>query len=163
MLAAASLAWAGNVTCGFDDASLSPYLPRTRRLSVVSALDTYYGNPRELANETAGVHAEQRVFSGYDCATDNDDGNCLHADGSGYYVVPPGEIAAVPGFSGHSSTFFAFFQADGDAVWQATAVFDWMVARGGWLEAGAVADGGAAARPGASVVAVVLAARALRW
>ena len=101
--------------CGFDDTgnnpptwssfvpsvsadqyppTLSTFVDKTKRLSLISAQDIF-GNPTEDPAATAPLFSLQRDFSGYyDCPDSQND--CTQADGSGYYVVPAGVIPAEP-------------------------------------------------------------------
>ena len=78
---------------------------------------------RGLCAATAPYFSLQRDFSGYyDCPDSQND--CTLADGSGYYVVPAGDI--IPeGMSTHVAFIFAFL-ADGGEKWHADAAFNWL-------------------------------------
>ena len=99
--------------CGFDDTgnnpptwstfvpsvsadqyppALSTFVDKTKRLSVISAQDHYFGNPTEDPAATAPLFSLQRSFSGYHNCPDTQN-DCTQADGSGYYVVPAGVIS----------------------------------------------------------------------
>ena len=130
--------------CGFDDSptypptwstsvpsvpadqyppALSTFVNKTKRLSLISAQD-FFGNPTEDPAATAPVFSLQRVFSGYDCPDSQND--CTQNDGSGYYVVPAGNIP-MEGMSTHDAFIFAFLADDfiGEK-WHADAAFTWL-------------------------------------
>ena len=145
--------------CGFDDTgnnpptwssfvpsvsadqyppTLSTFVDKTKRLSLISAQDIF-GNPTEDPAATAPLFSLQRDFSGYyDCPDSQND--CTQADGSGYYVVPAGVIPAEPKpawlawepdkptpWKIHRAFTFAFVD---DAFigekWHAAAAFKWL-------------------------------------
>ena len=108
--------------------ALSTFVDKTKRLSVISAQDTYFGNPTEDPAATAPLFALQRDFSGYhDCPDSQND--CTQADGSGYYVVPAGVIPLVPDpdKNFHYSFGVAFFDnAFIGEKWHAAAALKWL-------------------------------------
>ena len=132
--------------CGFDDTGtignlttssgytgtignllpvLSTFVDKTKRLSVISALDIF-GNPTEEPAATAPLFSLQRDFSGYDCPDTQND--CTQADGSGYYVVPAGVVPSYwPGRTIHEEFREAFSD---DAFigekWHFDAAFKWL-------------------------------------
>ena len=132
--------------CGFDDTGtignlttssgytgtignllpvLSTFVDKTKRLSVISALDIF-GNPTEDPAATAPLFSLQRDFSGYDCPDTQND--CTQADGSGYYVVPAGVVPSYwPGKPSHEEFREAFSD---DAFigekWHFDAAFKWL-------------------------------------
>ena len=74
--------------------ALSTYVDKSKRLSVIAADDSLFGNPTEDPAAAAPVFSLQRDFSGYDCPDSQHD--CTQADGSGYYVIPAGVIPTEP-------------------------------------------------------------------
>ena len=106
--------------------ALSTFVNQTKRMSVISAQDTNFGNPTEDPAATAPLFALQRDFSGYhDCPDSQND--CTQADGSGYYVVPAGVIPLVPGEDVHYSFGVAFFDnAFIGEKWHAAAALKWL-------------------------------------
>ena len=108
--------------------ALSTFVNKTKRLSLISAQDTYYGNPAEDPGPSAAapLFALQRNFSGYYGCLDSQY-DCTQADGSGYYVVPAGVIPPVPGMNMHRAFGTAFVD---DAFigekWHAAAAFKWL-------------------------------------
>ena len=112
--------------------ALSTYVDKTKRLSVIAADDSLFGNPTEDPAATAPVFSLQRDFSGYDCPDSQHD--CTQADGSGYYVVPAGVIARVHDRTGilrgvHYSFRSAFYGIGGDSSgekWQVAACLKWL-------------------------------------
>ena len=121
-----------NVTADQYSPALSTYVDKTKRLSVISADDSLFGNPTEDPAATAPVFSLQRDFSGYDCPDSQHD--CTQADGSGYYVVPAGVITRVHDRTGelrgaHYSFRSAFFDIGGDSSgekWQVAACLKWL-------------------------------------
>ena len=121
--------------------ALSTFVNKTKRLSLISAQDYFFGNPTEdpARNTTAPVFSLQRDFSGYyDCPDSQND--CTQADGSGYYVVPAGVILAEPKpawfalkpdkptpWTIHRAFSFAFVDnAFIGEKWHAAAAFKWL-------------------------------------
>ena len=122
-----------NVTADQYSPALSTYVDKTKRLSVISADDSLFGNPTEDPAATAPVFSLQRDFSGYyDCPDSQND--CTQNDGSGYYVVPAGVITRVHDRTGelrgaHYSFRSAFFDIGGDSSgekWQVAACLKWL-------------------------------------
>ena len=106
--------------------ALSTFVDKTKRLSLISAQDNYYGNPTEDAAAAAPLFSLQRDFSGYDHCPDTQY-DCTQADGSGYYVVPAGVIPPVPGMNMHRA-FGAAFVDDAfiGEKWHAAAAFKFL-------------------------------------
>ena len=106
--------------------ALSTFVNKTKRLSLVSAQDTYYGNPTEDPAAAAPLFSLQRDFSGYDHCPDTQY-DCTQDDGSGYYVVPAGVIPPVPGMNMHRA-FGAAFVDDAfiGEKWHAAAAFKFL-------------------------------------
>jgi len=106
--------------------ALSTFVDKTKRLSLISAQDNYYGNPTEDAGAAAPLFSLQRDFSGYDHCPDTQY-DCTQADGSGYYVVPAGVIPSVPGMNMHRA-FGAAFVDDAfiGEKWHAAAAFKFL-------------------------------------
>ena len=72
----------------------------------------------------------QQVFSAF-CEGQIAEGDCIQSSGAGYYVVPAGDIALVPGQTYHVSITtnpLQGFFAPGGQVWQAEAAFEWLLA-----------------------------------
>jgi len=123
-----------NVTADQYSPALSTYVDKTKRLSVISADDSVFGNPTEDPAATAPVFSLQRDFSGYyDCPDSQND--CTQNDGSGYYVVPAGVITRVHDRTGelrdvHYSFFSAYHNIGGDfsagEKWQVAAGLKWL-------------------------------------
>ena len=115
-----------SVPAGQYPPALSTFVDKTKRLSLISAQDTYYGNPTEDPAAAAPLFSLQRDFSGYDHCPDTQY-DCTQADGSGYYVVPAGVIPPVPGMNMHRAFGAAFFD---DAFigekWHAAAAFKFL-------------------------------------
>ena len=111
------------------DFELSP----EKRLSVISELDELFGNQPEPSVDTSlPVFQLQQLYSAF-CKDDGPKKNCIQpGSGAGYYVVPAGEIALVPGQSNHNSFSSnpteGFFAPGGTEVWQAEAAFEWLLA-----------------------------------
>jgi len=118
-----------NVTADQYSPALSTYVDKTKRLSVISADDSLFGNPTEDPAATAPVFSLQRDFSGYyDCPDSQND--CTQNDGSGYYVVPAGVITRVHDRTGelrdvHYSFFDAYHSIAGEK-WQVAACLKWL-------------------------------------
>ena len=72
----------------------------------------------------------QQTYSDY-CKNEGKKVDCIQSSGAGYYVVPAGEIALVPGQSNHNSFSSnpteGFFAPGGTEVWQAEAAFEWLL------------------------------------
>ena len=115
--------WVPSVSADQYPPALSTFVNKTKRLSLISAQD-FFGNPTEDPAATAPVFSLQRVFSGYDCPDSQND--CTQNDGSGYYVVPAGNIP-MEGMSTHDAFIFAFLADDfiGEK-WHADAAFTWL-------------------------------------
>ena len=70
--------------------------------------------------------------SGYSdfCEGHGPKNDCIQSSGAGYYVVPAGDIALVPGQTYHVSITtnpLQGFFAPGGQVWQAEAAFEWLL------------------------------------
>ena len=105
---------------------LSTFVDKTKRLSVISALDGTFGNPTEDPAATAPLFSLQRDFSGYDCPDTQND--CTQADGSGYYVIPAG---VVPSYRENKPIHEEFFHAFSDDAfigekWHFDRAFKWL-------------------------------------
>ena len=105
---------------------LSTFVDKTKRLSVISALDGTFGNPTEDPAATAPLFSLQRDFSGYDCPDTQND--CTQADGSGYYVIPAG---VVPSYRENKPIHEEIFHAFSDDAfigekWHFDRAFKWL-------------------------------------
>ena len=102
-----------------------------KRLSVISELDEVFGNPPALEATSGPVFQLQQLYSDF-CEDHGPKNDCIQGSGAGYYVVPAGEIALVPGQSNHNSFSSnpteGFFEPGGTEVWQAGAAFEWLLA-----------------------------------
>ena len=135
--------WVPSVSADQYPPALSTFLNKTKRLSLISAQDTY-GNPSEDPAATAPLFSLQRDFSGYYHCPDSQN-DCTQADGSGYYVVPAGVISTEPrpawlayrAITGrpapekmvvHDAFTYDFFDVDAfkGEKWHADQAFKWL-------------------------------------
>ena len=107
------------------DFELSP----EKRLSVISELDELFGNPPTQEATSGPVFRLQQLYSDF-CEGEGKKVDCIQSSGAGYYVVPAGDIALVPGQTYHVSITtnpLQGFFAPGGQVWQAEAAFEWLL------------------------------------
>ena len=110
----------------------APSLSKEKRLSVISELDELFGNQPEPSVDTSlPVFQLQQLYSDF-CEGEGKKFDCIQpGSGAGYYVVPAGDIALVPGQTYHVSITtnpLQGFFAPGGQVWQAEAAFEWLLA-----------------------------------
>ena len=102
----------------------------TSATASMSQLDEVFGNPSALEATSGPVFQLQQLYSTF-CEGHADKNDCIQGSGAGYYVVPAGEIALVPGQSNHNSFSSnpteGFFAPGGTEVWQAEAAFEWLL------------------------------------
>jgi len=92
------------------DAAVSPHLPRSKRLSIISGADEVFG---ETVDE---ILRQQKAMSGYDCGADLD---CIQPDGSGYHIIDPAFGVR------HSDT--PLFIAPGNEPWSLASRIEWLM------------------------------------
>ena len=105
-------------------------LPPEKRFSVISEQDELFGNPSTDEAMSLPVFELQQTYSDY-CKNEGKKVDCIQSSGAGYYVVPAGDIALVPGQTYHVSITtnpLQGFFAPGGQVWQAEAAFEWLLA-----------------------------------
>ena len=105
-------------------------LPPEKRFSVISEQDELFGNPSTDEAMSLPVFELQQTYSDY-CKNEGKNVDCIQSSGAGYYVVPAGDIALVPGQTYHVSITtnpLQGFFAPGGQVWQAEAAFEWLLA-----------------------------------
>ena len=106
------------------------FLSPEKRLSVISELDELFGNPSAEVATSGPVFQLQQLYSAF-CEGHGPKEDCIQSSGAGYYVVPAGDIALVPGQTYHVSITtnpLQGFFAPGGQVWQAEAAFEWLLA-----------------------------------
>ena len=108
---------------------MNAILPPEKRFSVISEQDELFGNPSTDEAMSLPVFELQQTYSDY-CKNEGKKVDCIQSSGAGYYVVPAGDIALVPGQTYHVSITtnpLQGFFAPGGQVWQAEAAFEWLL------------------------------------